>query len=93
MDQKTEKMFEEIFDMCATEGWKTLMTVVGNDLDTMNQAVWNTKDTDEVLRLQGHQRCLSWLANYEQSMEIAFEEAKREEEDAAEAGVELDALV
>lgn len=68
MDQETEKHYEALVDMFATDGWKVLMEEFKSNALQIN-SVEATKDNDDMHFRKGQLNIIAFLLNMESTIE------------------------
>lgn len=74
MDKETQEYFEDYFELFSTEGWKQFIEEIEDIIDTFS--IENIKDQDDLKTTQGQLQILNRIANFEDSIRNAYDQAE-----------------
>lgn len=74
MDKETQQYFEDYFDLFSTDGWKQFIEELEDIIDTFS--IENIKDQDDLKTTQGQLQILNRIANFEDSIRNAYDQAE-----------------
>lgn len=74
MDKETQEYFDDYFELFSTEGWKQFIEEIEDIIDTFS--IENIKDQDDLKTTQGQLQILNRIANFEDSIRNAYDQAE-----------------
>jgi len=74
LDKETQEYFEDYFELFSTEGWKQFIEEIEDIIDTFS--IENIKDQDDLKTTQGQLQILNRIANFEDSIRNAYDQAE-----------------
>ena len=79
MDKETEEYYNKYFDLFTNDGWKQLIEELKNNATNISN-VNSIKDGDDLNFRKGQLDVIQSLLNFEQTINIAHEDASDEED-------------